>query len=401
MPDIQQSTEQANRQQPPATEGAGGSSSTAALRGADYASGATAVRPGQGAGLHPGYQPGPTAAAVQAGARLRLGHSGSLVTKVQQLLGISADGLFGMQTEGAVRAYQQRTGLTPVSGVVGPTTLEHMTAGGFPSLVGERPAQREAQPQQGAPPAAEKTVPDPPVTGQVVTDAPDRVAAPTLPQIAGGATLERGHQGEAVAEVQRLLGIPQTGTFGDETAHAVKAFQRTQGLTPASGIVGNTTLDKLRAVASAQVSPEGAKQMERLVAYADSHHQGASLGDCFMFVWRYMVAVGYGKIRNHNDAPDMPSGYARNFAEYMNSGNNAARWGIKRLSISNPYDAPRGAIVVVAPGTPGTRHRTAGDIAVAAGGGRFINDGPNMRYGDPGRFTQDGGRVLGVYVPAI
>ena len=33
---------------------------------------------------------------------------------------------------------------------------------------------------------------------------------------------------------------------------------------------------------------------------------------------------------------------------------------------NNPYNAPRGAIVVVKAGTPGTAHPVAGDIAVAS-----------------------------------
>lgn len=148
-----------------------------------------------------------------------------------------------------------------------------------------------------------------------------------------------------------------------------------------------------------EISEDAARQMARIVAFAEANNGGASNGDCFKYVWRYIYQSGYGKIRNYHDAPDMKSDYARHFAEYMNSGDNARRWGLRRLSVASPYDAPRGAIVVVGPGTPGTRHPVAGDIAVARGDGTFINDGPRMRYGDPSRFARDGGRLLGVYVP--
>jgi hypothetical protein len=50
---------------------------------------------------------------------------------------------------------------------------------------------------------------------------------------------------------------------------------------------------------------------------------------------------------------------------------------------------------VVAPGSTGTAHATAGDIVIK-GDGRFINDGPNMDYGTKSTWT---GKVLGVYIP--
>jgi uncharacterized protein YraI len=148
------------------------------------------------------------------------------------------------------------------------------------------------------------------------------------------------------------------------------------------------------------VSARGQDQMRRIIAYADAHNSGSSAGRCFEFVWRYLAESGYGLIDDFNDASDMPSAFARNFAEYMNANGNAARWGLQRLPLDNPYDAPAGAVVVVAAGSPGTAHPTAGDIAIAAGGGRFINDGPRMGYGGSRQaFVNGGGRVLGIYVP--
>lgn len=147
-------------------------------------------------------------------------------------------------------------------------------------------------------------------------------------------------------------------------------------------------------------SSQAQSQMRNVLAYAQSHNSGASRGRCFEYVWRYLWSSGYGLIDNPDDAPDMESAYARNFAEYMNVNGNASRWGLERLNISNPYDAPMGAVVVVAAGSPGTSHPTAGDISIAAGGGVFVNDGPAMGYGGSGSaFVSGGGRVLGVYVP--
>lgn len=147
------------------------------------------------------------------------------------------------------------------------------------------------------------------------------------------------------------------------------------------------------------VSPRGRDQMTRLVQHADRYNSGMSIGRSFVFVWGYMTTSGYGELDDYADAPDMPSAYPRNFAEYMNQGDNAATWGLQRLPISLPHDAPAGSVVVVAGGSPGTTHPTAGDIAVAVGDGTFINDGPGVTYGPRATFASDGGRVLGVYAP--
>lgn len=147
------------------------------------------------------------------------------------------------------------------------------------------------------------------------------------------------------------------------------------------------------------ISARGQTQMRAIVSYATSHHAGASRGRCFEYVWRYLTSSGYGLLNDHGDAADMGSAYARNFAEYMNAASNAELWGLRRLAIDNPHDAPAGAVVVVAAGSPGTSHPTAGDIAIAAGGGRLINDGPNMTYGSRATFKAAGGRLLGAYVP--
>jgi hypothetical protein len=54
-------------------------------------------------------------------AALQSGDRGAEVTQLQQHLGISADGIFGLQTNTAVRTFQQQHGLS-VDGIVGPQT---------------------------------------------------------------------------------------------------------------------------------------------------------------------------------------------------------------------------------------------------------------------------------------
>jgi murein DD-endopeptidase MepM/ murein hydrolase activator NlpD len=90
----------------------------------------------------------------EGGLPLQLGSSGALVAQVQKALGISADGIFGLQTDNAVRRYQARAGVQ-VDGVVGPVTwaalFPHATAAGaadVPPAVKER-LERELR-QAGA-----------------------------------------------------------------------------------------------------------------------------------------------------------------------------------------------------------------------------------------------------------
>lgn len=59
---------------------------------------------------------------------IRQGSRGSLVTRVQSFLGITADGIFGPATHAAVVAYQRALGLT-VDGIVGAQTWEAINAG--------------------------------------------------------------------------------------------------------------------------------------------------------------------------------------------------------------------------------------------------------------------------------
>lgn len=56
---------------------------------------------------------------------LKQGTRGDTVKKLQEKLGISADGQFGSGTEKAVRDYQQKNSLV-ADGLAGPATLAHM-----------------------------------------------------------------------------------------------------------------------------------------------------------------------------------------------------------------------------------------------------------------------------------
>ena len=54
---------------------------------------------------------------------LKKGSKGEEVKKIQQKLGLSADGDFGQKTEDAIKAFQTKHGLT-ADGIVGEATLK-------------------------------------------------------------------------------------------------------------------------------------------------------------------------------------------------------------------------------------------------------------------------------------
>ena len=57
----------------------------------------------------------------------KVGSKGESVKKVQELLGINADGDFGPGTEKAVKAFQKKSGL-PTTGIVDQATLKALKA---------------------------------------------------------------------------------------------------------------------------------------------------------------------------------------------------------------------------------------------------------------------------------
>ena len=187
------------------------------------------------------------------------GSEGRQVELLQQALGgIKVDGMFGPETEAAVRAFQTSRGLT-VDGVVGPLTAAALrgdvsaraltsgvraqlpgeasssaasahdatftgTAEGEPSGAAAKPASAPAEAEAGEPSSAAAK--------------PDSTPAETEPGEAKGATQSTG--GNAVEQLQNALHLSTDGEFGPETEAAVRRLQARHGLT-VDGIVGPAT----------------------------------------------------------------------------------------------------------------------------------------------------------------
>ncbi|MDX2015832.1 MAG: peptidoglycan-binding domain-containing protein [Myxococcaceae bacterium] len=319
--------------------------------------------------------------------QLHSGATGDDVQSLQRALNqagasprLDEDGDFGPKTETAVRAFQQKFGLD-VDGIAGPDTLTKLQSAVSPTAPSAQP--------------------------------------PSTPGDAGAFNVQPGSRGPQVRALKEALkaagyydGVinDEMGPMGVEALKKAKAALRLGG--PAD-VAGPTTMEALRRAASAPVagapiaiSEQGRAQMSRLIEHARANHQGASRGDRFKFVWGYMTKSGYGKLDDWNDLPRMNGDLARGFPDYLNaSQSHLDEAGLQRLDtatqppITNPHDPriPPGAVIVVAPGSTGTAHPTAGDIVVkGTQPGEFINDGPRMNYG-----TRDSwqGRILGVYVP--
>lgn len=142
---------------------------------------------------------------------LRKGSTGEHVRLVQRYLGITVDGIFGDQTDSAVRRYQATQRLT-VDGIVGPHTWARIESGLGSGRRG-----------------------------------PGSTGPNTRP------TLRRGSRGAQVTDLQRELkanfplyakNLVVDGDYGPKTEEAVREFQRRSGLTP-DGIVGPKTWARL------------------------------------------------------------------------------------------------------------------------------------------------------------
>lgn len=198
---------------------------------------------------------------------VRRGARGEAVRAIQKLLrrhghSVGIDGVFGPQTEAAVRAFQRGKGLL-ADGVVGPQTRSALTAGATrPRPEPERPA--EPTPAPADEPGESGDAGDNGLAGTISEEVNneeyrDGRDMQLMREAAHSGGLRRGSRGEAVRALQRRLselGYPTStdGVFGPATEASLKRLQRDRGLS-ADGVVGSRTLGALGDSAPSSPAP--------------------------------------------------------------------------------------------------------------------------------------------------
>jgi cell wall-associated NlpC family hydrolase len=154
---------------------------------------------------------------------------GSDVRQLQRAIGVSADGVFGPNTERALRRWQRSHGLT-ADGIAGPNTRAALGIGAGPVLKRKSSSGGRA-----------------------------------------GSRASRG--GGGVRSLQRRIGVAADGVFGPGTEAALKRWQRAHGLV-ADGVAGPKTRSKLglgpgRVLERGDGGGGGADSLQRVIEAAN------------------------------------------------------------------------------------------------------------------------------------
>ncbi|MBA3808080.1 MAG: peptidoglycan-binding protein [Solirubrobacterales bacterium] len=167
---------------------------------------------------------------------LSSGAEGRQVQLLQQALGIQVDGVFGSETEEAVRSFQSSRGLS-VDGVAGPATFAALRGGSGRSFA---------------------------------TSFKSAIASSASTKARTGESEgEEGSEGgaDAVSRLQSALRLPVDGEFGAHTEAAVRRLQARHGLT-VDGVVGPATWSVLGVHSKETLTPPAS-------AMAAVHHHHA------------------------------------------------------------------------------------------------------------------------------
>jgi peptidoglycan hydrolase-like protein with peptidoglycan-binding domain len=214
---------------------------------ASLASGQSTVTPGS-----PNPEPATTTEHVIV---LSFGNEGRQVRLLQQALGgIKVDGVFGPETEEAVRSFQSSRGL-PVDGVVGAATGAALRGNAavkaLASVQSEAPGEPGSNAQGAAVPAVLTTPSSAPEQSSARTAEAEASSGETQSTASSGGTGEKETSAQpkgspehstagAVARLQAALRLSADGEFGPETEAAVRRLQARHGLN-VDGVVGPAT----------------------------------------------------------------------------------------------------------------------------------------------------------------
>lgn len=152
------------------------------------------------------------------------GDYGTVIAAAQRALDVEPTGYFGPKTHRAVMEYQESIGL-PTTGQV--ATFTWAALGAKTVRVALRAAATPDGFTEGEPSDLQETPSQRPANGGAAAGEPP--------------VLQATDSGEAVAVVQRALGVkPATGYFGPKTDAAVRSFQSDNGL-PTTGMIATYT----------------------------------------------------------------------------------------------------------------------------------------------------------------
>jgi len=168
---------------------------------------------------------------------LSSGSEGRQVQLLQQALGsIKVDGIFGPETEAAVRSFQSSHGLT-VDGIVGSLTSATLRSAGS-ALAAD----------------VQSTIPGETLSGGTQEQATQGQASDVSNNSAPAPSESTPKPVSAVAQLQHALHLTVDGDFGPETEAAIRRLQARHGLT-ADGIVGPATWSVIGAHSEETLTP--------------------------------------------------------------------------------------------------------------------------------------------------
>jgi peptidoglycan hydrolase-like protein with peptidoglycan-binding domain/cell wall-associated NlpC family hydrolase len=199
---------------------------------------ASVAADGKGAASAAGSAPSGPPTTAEHAVELSPESEGRQVTLLQRALGqVKVDGVYGPETETAVRQFQTSRGLA-VDGVVGPQTTSALrdrasATATFASFHPATPGDAEAAPESATAAAALGTEP-----GNGASEAAASEAANT----------------GAVKRLQAALHLPVDGEFGPETFAAIERLQARHGLS-VDGVVGPKTWKLIGVAKETELNP--------------------------------------------------------------------------------------------------------------------------------------------------
>jgi peptidoglycan hydrolase-like protein with peptidoglycan-binding domain len=191
------------------------------------------------------------------------GAEGRQVKLLQQALGsVHVDGVFGSETEEAVRSFQTSRGLA-TDGVVGPQTVAALRSNAmvkaFATVQSELPGESAASSQGSSAPAVLTSEPEAssqrtPGAEPAVSSSAAGAGEPEAQAAAPANAAPERSPADAISRLQAALKLSADGQFGPETEAAVRRLQARHGLS-VDGVVGPETWSVIKVTGEETLTP--------------------------------------------------------------------------------------------------------------------------------------------------